>query len=335
MKVSADDMSSPMDWTERVGLTLATVVNERHADAKHVREYHRPIIDFLLKGEFRDADRECMIALEKHPDDCLLHTLYALSIWSSGDEVEIQRALQTAHSLSNELCITWNALGDFSGQVGDKFHAMLAFELSILIDEDQALPRKILYVYYHDAKMWDKCAELCRELIRLEPQEVGSWGNLELSLSSLDDHSRAEEIAHRTAEEYPDNYLSWWVKGMVLLHHDKWREAEYSARRAIQLNRKDPDCYHLLGVSYLYRGQISAAIKNFRRVVRLRPSDAASWYNLANALAMAGQLEETNRVLEHVEEIDPIFSAEVSDILLQKMETGVGPSRIRYVPKKG
>lgn len=318
--MNAEDLT----WTDRIRLLLATVTNERSPDAKHVKGYHRPVIEHLLRGELRDAERECMTALESNPEDPLLFTLYAIAIWDAGDAKEIRDALQRAHDISNGLCITWNAMGDFSGQIEDKFNAIMAYSLSIAIDEDQTLPRKLLFVYYSDAKLWDEGIRQCREIIRIEPYDSGTWGNLELCLSKLDDTARAEQVAHEMTKAYPDNYLSWWAQGTVQLHLEKWDETEYSARRAIQLNREDAECYQLLALSFLFRNLFSAAIKSFRKAVTLKPNDGGAWYNLGAALLMDGKLEEADKALERLAVLDPELDRELAEQNLKKLINGGG-----------
>ena len=320
------------EWVEIVNYLLETVHDG--PDKNHVRDFHRPIIGHLSRGEYLDAERTCRIQLESH-EDSLLWTLYAMTIVPSCDGEEILKALQTAHDLSSELCITWNCMAYISLQLGHGFNTFFGFEASLLIHEAQTFPRKILYVLYKDRQMWDKAIEMAQGIIQVEPEKQGGWGILEEVLAELANQAQAVKIAREMTKEFPNNYLAWWNLGMINLHYEDWEGVEHAARRGIQLNREDADLFYLLGISYMRRDMMSAAIKNLKKVVKMLPADPGSWYNLAVALAMSGKEDEAETAFEQMEALDPALHQEVIDLMTHRIETGAGPEYIRRRPVRG
>lgn len=325
MKLSDEKLE---EWQDIVRIKLETL-QDGGPDCKYVGMFHRPIISCLEKGEFSDAERVCMSELENHKNDSLLWTLYAISIWHCGDAAEVLKALQTSHDLSSNLCITWNCMGSVSALLGHDFQMFFAYEASLLIHEAQVFPRKLLFTAYKDKGMWEKAIEMARGIVSLEPEEQGGWGNLESGLSSLRDRPKAVQIAREMTKEFPEQYLAWWTLGMIHLHNENWESTEHAARKAIQLHREDPDVFYLLGISYLKREMMSAAIKNLRKVVKMRPSDAGSWHNLAVALTMDGREQDADDAFNQMETLDPILYQQVVSLMTHKIETGAGPDLLR------
>ncbi len=323
-------MADPTDWNEYVQGSLATVTQEGHTDFDLVEPNHRTIIEHLMSGHFRPAEHGCMRFIESNPEDSLMWTLYALSLWDTGDGDGVREALQRAHDLSNQFSLTWNLFGDFSNKLGDPFQATFSYEASLLIDGDQVLPRKHLYAIYKERGNWDKAFEMVRELVRLVPEESGSWENLDESLDHLGDPESGQELVIGLVGSHPTNYLSWWLMGTVMTRSGRMREAERAARRAVELCPNDPNCITLLGTVLLGTGRERAAIKHLRRATRMLPEKGAVWYNLGVAMVRAGMVEEGEQALQRFAELDLELESQISKLHRDALRTGKNPGFVNY-----
>ena len=66
-----------------------------------------------------------------------------------------------------------------------------------------------------------------------------------------------------------------------------------------------PEAYHNLGLAYSRMGRPDAAIQAFRDAVRLRPTYAAAYAGLGEALLAAGETDEAREALERVIALQP------------------------------
>jgi tetratricopeptide (TPR) repeat protein len=321
-------LSNPTTWTEYVQSILYTVTEEGHPDFENVKPVHRPVIESLMRGQFRRAERACLVAFDSEPEDSLLWTLYTLAIWNTGDGDGIRNSIQRAHDLSNNLALTWNIKGDFSNKMGLAPQAIFAYEASLLIDEDQVLPRKHLYAIYKTQENWERAYETVRELVHLIPHEIGAWGNLDEALEHLGDPDAGQELVRELTARYPTNYLAWWLCGTVMVRCGDMTEAERAARRAVELCRDDAACLNLLGNVLVKTGREKAAVKHFRRVTQMQPDEGWSWYNLGTALIRLGKNQEADLAFKRMRKVDSDLYEHVLSLSLNKLLTGEGPDVI-------
>ena len=86
-----------------------------------------------------------------------------------------------------------------------------------------------------------------------------------------------------------------------------WRDDLTFFREMVQASPASHKGHGSLGIAYLERGEMDAAIRELREAARLEPGSAISLHNLASALIRRGDFSEAAGHLERVLEIDPGF----------------------------
>ncbi len=92
--------------------------------------------------------------------------------------------------------------------------------------------------------------------------------------------------------------------GLAYSQQGQFELAVAQFRRALTY-RGLPEAYHNLGLAYDRMGRPDAAIQAFRDAVRLRPTYAAAYAGLGDALLAAGQVDEARQALERVIALQP------------------------------
>jgi len=92
----------------------------------------------------------------------------------------------------------------------------------------------------------------------------------------------------------------------VLVFTHRWEEAIAQLRSAIDLDPNYWFDYNFLGRAYLQVGRTAEAIDAFQRGLKLE-GNTELWSGLGYAYAIAGNREEAQKVLEHLQEMAKDF----------------------------
>ncbi len=82
------------------------------------------------------------------------------------------------------------------------------------------------------------------------------------------------------------------------------------------------ETYAVLGLAQAQRGDVSAAIADFRRAIALDPADAPSHWHLGAALAQQGSLDEALVHLSRAVALDPGNSDAANDLRFVQQRRG-------------
>jgi TolB-like protein/DNA-binding SARP family transcriptional activator len=127
-----------------------------------------------------------------------------------------------------------------------------------------------LYGCTHDEMA--RTSEFARKALDLEPdlpQAHVALGNH--FYYAMSDHDRAAEEYLRAIELEPNNGHAHGLLAAVRARTGKLTEALPSARRAVELNPREPDAFDFLGYIYSWLRDYEAAILNFDRSIALAP----------------------------------------------------------------
>jgi TolB-like protein/cytochrome c-type biogenesis protein CcmH/NrfG len=188
-------------------------------------------------------------------------------------------------------------------------------QLTDLFDLQDELTRKIAAVVTPEVER----AEY-RRLSTQRPQSLDAWhlvqrGTAELDAYTKEGNIRAREMCARALELDPA--YSRALAGIALsynrdlmLGHASSREeaagnALKNARKAVTLDRSDSHSQSILGMAYIWSGQIEEARLSFQRSVELNPSNGYARASLGNALDLMGQSEEGIAMLEDGIRLNP------------------------------
>jgi tetratricopeptide (TPR) repeat protein len=110
------------------------------------------------------------------------------------------------------------------------------------------------------------------------------------------DWVQAATLYRKATEICPEYGHAWAHLGQVLYYWaKKYEEATAALERAVQLSPQDDWAWHHLGRVRLLVRQASGAEKAFRQATELKPSDAAGWVGLSDALHDLGRYEEAEQ----------------------------------------
>ncbi len=120
----------------------------------------------------------------------------------------------------------------------------------------------------------------------------------------------------------------------VALHREgRLADAEPLYRQVLDVDPEQPDALHLLGLVELQKGDVDAAIRLIREASALNPSAGFYRFNLAKALAAAGQLSEAEASYqasieltpEHFESRFELGSLLFRPVGMTRLSTPIGP----------
>lgn len=149
----------------------------------------------------------------------------------------------------------------------DYFKAEFAYRKAHAIGADDYRAIYGLGNIFSDQRRWDEAEKAYREAIRIDPTTTDAY----IALSFV---------------------LSQPVSAGDLF--DRFSEAETFARRAIQLDAKNPYAFDQLGVALELRGIINEETeKAYRSAIKIDPSGALAYAHLGRLLRKKGQLNES------------------------------------------
>src|SRR5690606_20729662 len=115
-------------------------------------------------------------------------------------------------------------------------------------------------------------------------------------------------ILPAAAYDLRDNAISHAQNGQLFLERGQLTEAVEEFKAAIRLNpytSLSASIYNNLGLAYRALGNYPYAFASFQRACRIQPSFSLHYKNLVETYAMAGQLEEVEKQLREIVEVNP------------------------------
>lgn len=100
----------------------------------------------------------------------------------------------------------------------------------------------------------------------------------------------AENLAVSITKEFPLNFKSWQVLGVILNQTGRYSEALSANQQAVLLNSKNEEIHHNLGVTLQNLDKLPAAEESFRKTIEIKPDHAQAHFNLGNTLYSLGKL---------------------------------------------
>jgi tetratricopeptide (TPR) repeat protein len=121
------------------------------------------------------------------------------------------------------------------------------------------------------------------------------------------DFQAAERLFQQIVDRYPRAHMAWNALSVVALRAGFPDVAAEHAKRALELDRRNPVYLNTLGVVHGELGSFTEAEQAFRRALKARPAYAEGHFNLGKALHKLGRLDEALRALERAYAIDAEF----------------------------
>jgi Flp pilus assembly protein TadD len=124
----------------------------------------------------------------------------------------------------------------------------------------------------------------------------------------------AEPLLQQVVTLNPRDAEAWHMLAAIAIRSGRGAEAIESAKRAHQLERRNPLYLNTLGIAHSEAGEVEEAVRWFKRALKERPSHAESHYNLGKAQRKLEQWSEAERSYLRARQLDPA-SGEVANNL--------------------
>jgi tetratricopeptide (TPR) repeat protein len=105
--------------------------------------------------------------------------------------------------------------------------------------------------------------------------------------------------------------FSWYNLGFLQEEMKQIEDAEFSFRRALELDPKLDMALYGLGLVLIQQQRFEEAIKALKRNTQLQPMSPYAWYQLARVHMDRQEPEETVKIIRHLKGFEPKFAAQL------------------------
>lgn len=121
------------------------------------------------------------------------------------------------------------------------------------------------------------------------------------------DFRAAEQLFHQIVEQDPRVHPAWNALSVVAIRAGLPDIAVEHAKRALELDRRNPLYLNNLGVALGELGRFAEAEETFRRALKQKPAYAEGQFNLGKTLQKLGRLDDALRAFERAYAMDRRF----------------------------
>ena len=121
------------------------------------------------------------------------------------------------------------------------------------------------------------------------------------------DFRAAEQFFHQIVQANPRAHPAWNALSVVAVRSGLPEVATEHAKRALELDRRNPIYLNSLGVAQGELGLFADAAESFRRALKAKPVYAEAMFNLGKVLHKQNELKESVRAFERAFVMDPRF----------------------------
>jgi Flp pilus assembly protein TadD len=125
-------------------------------------------------------------------------------------------------------------------------------------------------VAYMNLDFYQDAIEEFRKAIKIEPDDVRSWGNLTVCYCILNQYSLARTSSETAVKLNPTDAGVWRVRGLYLLYTKQFRSAIDALQQSIKFDPDDPRPLDLLATAYRASGLPQKAVEAQNRATAVR-----------------------------------------------------------------
>jgi tetratricopeptide (TPR) repeat protein len=122
------------------------------------------------------------------------------------------------------------------------------------------------------------------------------------------DAKRYDDARHAFAAQYdfaPDSAAAWLVTARMLFRQELTAPATAAAQQAVQLDPRMPLAHRLLGEIDLANGDISGALVELGKEIKVDPLDGETYDRMGDAYVRSGQYASAQQVLDRAVLLEP------------------------------
>jgi len=125
-------------------------------------------------------------------------------------------------------------------------------------------------------KEYEKVIELCQKALRIDPYFEPARYNIILTFITLGDLSKASKTINKAPTGFQFKHPYLFLKGFILLKHNKPDKALEFFRKALKIDPEDPQTILHMGAALSLLGETDQAGWFIKRAIKIRPRDVRS-----------------------------------------------------------
>jgi protein O-GlcNAc transferase len=153
----------------------------------------------------------------------------------------------------------------------------------------------------------DEAEAICREICRVDPNQVDSLHLLGVIAHRRGRYDVASDLISRALALKPDYAGAHFSLGNVLSSRGRLNEAAVHFERTLALQPGHVDAHNNLGIALVTQGRFDAALTHFERALALKPDDAKVHYNLGKLRREQGRPDEAAAHLRRALALKPDY----------------------------
>ena len=118
----------------------------------------------------------------------------------------------------------------------------------------------------------------------------------------------AQRLAENITKKFPKYQFAWKVLGAIFAEKGIFENALIANEKAAQIDPKDPEAVHNLGITLKSLGKLDYAEDSFRKAIKIKSDYTEAYINLGVLLQELSQLKEAESVYKKAINIRPDFA---------------------------
>jgi tetratricopeptide (TPR) repeat protein len=153
--------------------------------------------------------------------------------------------------------------------------------------------------------------ETLEDMLADYPNDSYALGSLAHLYAEAGDKTSSINIYKKLVAKPNAPAFTWYNLGFLQEEMKQIADAEFSFRRAIELNEKLDQAWYGLGLVLIQQQRFEEAIKALKRNTQLQPMSPYAWYQLARVHMDRQEPEETVKIIRHLKGFEPKFAAQL------------------------
>jgi serine/threonine protein kinase len=260
-------------------------------------------IAYFDKGQHDAAMREFREALRIDPSDALAHANLGNSYRGKGQLDAAIQQFESALKIDPNDVQTHNSLAAAYGQTWRTDAAIGEFASALRIDPNNAEAHFGLGIAHAERGQLDVAIREFESVLRVNPNDARAQNALQLAQRQKMD---SPKIRRQPAPKgTPDRAIELANMGVEYLAKEQIDAAIRASKEALRIDSNLALPHANLGRAYQKKGQLNAAIQEYLEALRIDPQDAVTHNNLANAYFAAGQIDAAIAECQEALKINP------------------------------
>lgn len=208
----------------------------------------------------------------------------------------------------------WYHLGEALEYMGHYEHALEAFEYAFIIQPDLEPAYRDFVELCFELKAYDKALSALEDMrahLELDADMLLCSGKCHLFTGSF---LSARRYFLQTLVLEPMHDEAFYLMGKSYAAEESWSMAAYYFQKALDVDEEMEEYLGALGEAFFRMDMLEAALRCFKRAIRLAPEEPAFWVHYATALLNAGRPADALEVLRESEEWTCSASLELASV---------------------